>query len=433
VTSVVYVVDVSDSTRAPFGRDCDGDGEAGGPGDNSNGDGTVGDVLDCEIEAVLALDRSLAGAPNVAASLEVFGSTAIMADLDPAAGATTTAAPGYTGGDPRPRLETVARSIRRGFVGQYTPASLGGNTDFDSATRLALGGLSDAPPGPKYIMFMSDGGEDTATNVFPSASTLGALRASGVHLRGFAAGPAGGCVKGSALQQLSAATGETCTVASSPTALRAQLVGSTPDAVDRVEVSLGGATVVADVDAVGGWRAGFVAGAGTLTGTVTAVFRSGVILTVSRTVTVVPSAAGPAPGSVGPGDGFSRAVPPPIAKRVHIVAVHYDPSGKDTRSNLDQELVKIRNTGARPVILTRWTLRDGDGHAYRFPTTRLRAGATVVVHTGRGTDRPGHRYWGRTRHVWDNHAERARLRDRYGRLVSACSWSTSAAGATTCS
>src|SRR4051812_40895921 len=42
VTSVVYVVDVSDSTRAPFGRDCDGDGVAGGPGDNSNGDGTVG-------------------------------------------------------------------------------------------------------------------------------------------------------------------------------------------------------------------------------------------------------------------------------------------------------------------------------------------------------------------------------------------------------
>lgn len=158
VTSVVYVIDVSDSTRAPSGRDCDGDGDVGAPGDNVNGDGTAGDVLDCEIQAVLALDHSLAGAPRVAASLEVFGSEAAMVDLDPAPGVTTVAEPGYTGGDPQPRLETAARSIRRGFVGQYTPSSVGGNTDFDQATRQALDGLADAPPGPKYIMFMSDGG-----------------------------------------------------------------------------------------------------------------------------------------------------------------------------------------------------------------------------------------------------------------------------------
>ncbi len=433
VTSVVYVIDVSDSTRAPSGRDCDGDGDVGAPGDNVNGDGTAGDVLDCEIQAVLALDHSLAGAPRVAASLEVFGSEAAMVDLDPAPGVTTVAEPGYTGGDPQPRLETAARSIRRGFVGQYTPSSVGGNTDFDQATRQALDGLADAPPGPKYIMFMSDGGEETATNVFPSASTLAALRSSGVRLRGFAAGLAEGCAAGSALEQLSAATHETCTVASSPTALTARLVGSAPDAVNRVEVTLGGTTVVADVDAVGGWRAGFLVGAGTYTGRVTVTFRSGVILTATRTFTVVPAAGGPAPGTVAPGPGFTAAVPPPVAKHVHIVGLHYNPAGRDTRANLNQEFVKITNAGSKEVILTRWTLRDGDGHVYRFPTTKLRAHAAVLVHTGSGSDRPGHRYWGRANHVWDNDAsERARIRDSYGRVIDTCAWKASARGATTC-
>lgn len=433
VTSVVYVIDVSDSTRAPSGRDCDGDGVVGAPGDNVNGDGTVGDVLDCEIQAVLALDHSLVGAPHVAASLEVFGSEAAMVDLDPAQGVTTAAEPGHTGGDPQPRLETAARSIRRGFVGQYTPSSVGGNTDFDRATRQALEVLSAAPPGPRYIMFMSDGGKETATNVFPSASTLAALRSSGVRLRGFAAGLAEGCAEGSALERLSTATRETCTVASSPTALTARLVGSAPDAVNRVEVTVGGTTVVADVDAVGGWRAGFLVGAGTYTGRVTATFRSGVVLTATRTFTVVPAAGGPAPGTVAPGDGFTAAVPPPVAKHVHVAELRYNPAGRDTRANLNHELVKIINTGGKAVILTRWTLRDGDGHVYRFPTTKLRAHATVIVHTGSGSDRRGHRYWGRANHVWDNDAnERARLRDSYGRVVDTCAWTPSAQGVTTC-
>jgi hypothetical protein len=78
-------------------------------------------------------------------------------------------------------------------------------------------------------------------------------------------------------------------------------------------------------------------------------------------------------------------------------------------------------------------MRDGDGHVYRFPTTVLRAGASVILHTGSGRNRPGHRYWGRTGHVWDNTGtERASLRDRYGRLVDTCSWRGTSRGTTTC-
>ena len=47
-TSVLYVVDATQSTADPTGSDC-GDDQVGYGGDDLNGDGSVGDVLDCEI------------------------------------------------------------------------------------------------------------------------------------------------------------------------------------------------------------------------------------------------------------------------------------------------------------------------------------------------------------------------------------------------
>ena len=52
MTSVLYAFDATDSTAASPGSDCSGNGMLG-PEDDFNDDGSVGDVLDCEIGGVV--------------------------------------------------------------------------------------------------------------------------------------------------------------------------------------------------------------------------------------------------------------------------------------------------------------------------------------------------------------------------------------------
>jgi hypothetical protein len=112
------------------------------------------------------------------------------------------------------------------------------------------------------------------------------------------------------------------------------------------------------------------------------------------------------------------------APTVRIDFVRYNPAGRDTGSNwhLNREIVRISNVGSHERSLAGWRLRDSDGHVYRFPTTRLQPGGSVTVHTGRGSNSAGHRYWGQTRYRWDNDGDRAVLRNRAGALVDACRW-----------
>lgn len=83
-TRVQYVVDVSGSTSAPL-QDCNGDGVRDVL-DDFNGDGRYGDVLDCEISAVVALNASLRAVPQSADRLRVgltaFGDTATPAQME---------------------------------------------------------------------------------------------------------------------------------------------------------------------------------------------------------------------------------------------------------------------------------------------------------------------------------------------------------------
>ena len=91
---------------------------------------------------------------------------------------------------------------------------------------------------------------------------------------------------------------------------------------------------------------------------------------------------------------------------MHINFVSYDPAGSDTGTNahINKEIVVIKNSTGKARILTGWTLRDRAGHGYRFPFTRLRPGHSVTVHTGKGHNRPGQRYWGQGNCVWNNEA-----------------------------
>jgi micrococcal nuclease len=96
--------------------------------------------------------------------------------------------------------------------------------------------------------------------------------------------------------------------------------------------------------------------------------------------------------------------------RLHV---HPDPPGDDNEV-LGRECVAVTNAGDGSLGLAGWTVEDEAGHRYEFPPTTLGPGETVIVHTGAGADRPGHRYWGRAGAVWNNDGDAATLRDRSG-------------------
>jgi hypothetical protein len=304
VTSVLYVYDATDSTALPQGNDCSGNGTAG-PEDDFNADGSVGDILDCEISGVRALNNSLAGTSGLQAGVVAFANQAATADLDPDVGVSTPfVAPSYTGGDAMPRIETVARSVTQGQIGKFEDKPLGGSgagTAFNSAVQGALATLAAAPEGPKWIMFLSDGQAPI------DDALLDQLAGSGVRLRSFGVGLGATCAAHSSLAKMAAATGESCTIVQRPASLAAGLTGSQPDAINGVTVTIGNVALAASVNPVGGWSATFNLGAGTYTATARAVLASGGTVTAHRTFTVAAGPGGPPPGTVSPGAGSLRA------------------------------------------------------------------------------------------------------------------------------
>ncbi|REE97443.1 lamin tail domain-containing protein [Thermomonospora umbrina] len=112
------------------------------------------------------------------------------------------------------------------------------------------------------------------------------------------------------------------------------------------------------------------------------------------------------------------------AGAIQIYRVYYDSPGKDTGSNssLNAEWVQIKNKGSKARQLKNWRLRDKNGFVYTFGTFTLRAGATVTVRTGKGSNTSKTRYWGRSWYVWNNTGDTAYLRFPNGSLADSCSW-----------
>jgi lysophospholipase L1-like esterase len=283
-TRVQYVVDVSGSTSSPL-QDCNGDGVRDAL-DDFNGDGRYGDVLDCEISAVVALNASLRAVPGSAAQIRVgltaFGSTAAAAQMEEDTASSQFVAPGLTGDgkDVIPNLNFVASSLREGVVGEYVRRSVGTSTNFDAALTTALDTL-EHHPGPRWVFFLSDGQASV------SQATLNRVSASGVGVRTFAVGNGTGgapCAATAPLGLIAGAGGDGCVRVLDPSDLTASVVGSQPEWLTSVTVDIGGRTVPADIDPIGGWSA-VVPGlpTGSHTATVTANLASGVTWT-----TVVP-------------------------------------------------------------------------------------------------------------------------------------------------
>lgn len=120
----------------------------------------------------------------------------------------------------------------------------------------------------------------------------------------------------------------------------------------------------------------------------------------------------------------TTAVPAQAAPTIRFVKVYFDSPGDDTGANssLNAEWARIKNFGARARTLTGWTIRDPQGHVYRFPTFTLKAGATVTLHTGRGTNTAAHVYWRQDGYVWNNTGDKAILKNRAGTRIDVCTW-----------
>jgi hypothetical protein len=83
----------------------------------------------------------------------------------------------------------------------------------------------------------------------------------------------------------------------------------------------------------------------------------------------------------------------------------------------------LKNTGSSARSLSGWTVRDVANHVYRFGTFTLRAGYSVTVHTGSGSNNSSNRYWRSGWYIWNNDGDTARLKNGSGMLMDRCSYS----------
>jgi hypothetical protein len=116
-------------------------------------------------------------------------------------------------------------------------------------------------------------------------------------------------------------------------------------------------------------------------------------------------------------------VPPASADSAALIefeSIHYNPVGRDTAAKLNQEYVTIENDSNRTVSLKGWTIRDAQGHVYRFGSRTIPADSDVHIHTGRGTNTHLNRYWGLTEYVWNNSGDTATLRNASGTVIDRC-------------
>jgi hypothetical protein len=122
------------------------------------------------------------------------------------------------------------------------------------------------------------------------------------------------------------------------------------------------------------------------------------------------------------------------ASPLQLGRIQYDSPGTDTRTNgsLNAEYVTIKNLGSSARSLTGFTVRDAQNHVYKFGSFTLRAGRTVRLHTGHGTNTSTDRYWGSGNYIWNNTGDKAILRTAAGATLDTCSWSRTGIGYTSC-
>lgn len=84
--------------------------------------------------------------------------------------------------------------------------------------------------------------------------------------------------------------------------------------------------------------------------------------------------------------------------------------------SLTSEQVILTNLSGQ-VNMAGWTMTDGEGNKFTFPSLSLLSNGEVTVHTGRGTNTPTDLYWGQTDSRWAS-GKVAYLRDPAGKLIA---------------
>jgi len=132
--------------------------------------------------------------------------------------------------------------------------------------------------------------------------------------------------------------------------------------------------------------------------------------------------------------GALAAASPAIAA-IRISYIYYNPPGKDTLTNthINKEYIRIHNSGTHSKAIGGWTIRDTSHHVYKFASSyRLCAKCTVTVHTGRGTDTRGKKYWGYRNYVWNNTGDTATLKNASGTVRDRCHYRGTSTGHVRC-
>ncbi len=265
--NVLYVVDVSGSTDLDFmlqnGEprvDANGNGVAGDAGDDFNGDGERGDVLDGEVAGVLALHASIGNPSNVNVGVVAFATDASAADVDPA---TPNAIPitqfftnppqadrNGTGG---PDINEVLRSLDSDFtnpsggqIKKFTAVSrsiLGSGTRFPQALAAANAALTHFPAGSNIIFFLSDGASNDGSRCFQGACSSQLSTAVTAHTKINTIG-VGADADPVDLQYIATQTGGTYTQVTNPSQLSTILPFITPAGLGHATVN--GSTVALD-------------------------------------------------------------------------------------------------------------------------------------------------------------------------------------------
>jgi hypothetical protein len=127
------------------------------------------------------------------------------------------------------------------------------------------------------------------------------------------------------------------------------------------------------------------------------------------------------------------AVEATSAPVIRFSRIQYDSPGADTGSNksLNAEWARVTNYGSKALVLTGWTIRDPEGHVYRFPKFRLKPDRSVRLHTGKGTNTARDLYWRQDWYVWNNTGDKAILKNKAKVTVDVCKWGAGG-GSTAC-
>jgi Lamin Tail Domain len=99
--------------------------------------------------------------------------------------------------------------------------------------------------------------------------------------------------------------------------------------------------------------------------------------------------------------------------------------GTDTGTNasLNSEYVVISNSSyTASYNLTGYTVSDRSAHVYKFRTFVLKPRASVVLHTGSGTNTSTNLYWGSRAYIWNNTGDTSYLKNSVGTLKDSCAW-----------